>query len=150
LRKRRAYLLRIAADPSLYTVCEGSEAIVQHARSGLRAQFTVAADGMGDVFSKPYELGGVRLIGDSPGDWQTYVGFGIGAIIYRRGADFFPDVRWRVQATSDYSYGLRRKLHADDPWRWGTQSCSWCDANGGWENLRQEDMVAHPPAGQLS
>ena len=144
----RSNLQAIANDQEMYQRAAGHGMILQHARSGLRAHFTVDGDGFGDVHSKPYGAGGVPSIGDSPSDWTTYVGFGIGTRIYRQGAALYPDVRWRAVVTSMYSAGVRRKLHALDPWRWHDSGCPWCNERGEWAMLSQADWAAHPPAAE--
>lgn len=144
----------IAADTRLLVlpyVTDGHEVtVVQHVASGLRARFTIDPTDplFGGVNSKPYEIGSIDDSGaghDTGTNWQTYAGLGIGAVIYRQAAATLPGVRWPPGVLSDYSLGLRRKLHAGDPYTWGTSGCGWCSAHGvTWRAATRGSFAGHP------
>lgn len=120
--------------------------LVQHVASGLRARFWWdPATGVGIVYSKPYRLPSIDP--DRPGTletWASVTGLGIGARIYRHAASLQPGVRWSGGVQSDGARGLRRKLHAADPWRWEA-SCSWCATHvPWWEKATRADFTNHP------
>lgn len=119
--------------------------VVTHTRSGLGAVFAPDASrpGIGVIYSKQ---GGHDR-------WEQYVGLGIGAKLYRRGASLYPNLRWASSHSSPMAQGLRRKLHADDPWRWEYSGCAWCNKNlpakgedpfpVNWEDACREDFAGH-------
>lgn len=122
--------------------------IIQHLASGLRARFSML-NGTGTVFSKPYSIESIDP--DNPGtlgDWESYVGLGIGERIYAEAHRLAPDVRWVSGASSPYSTQLRQKLHATNPYIWSAR-CPWCEQNLekfgiSWDAATQEFFNDHP------
>jgi hypothetical protein len=127
--------------------------IVEHPASGLRARFQHHPDDPGRegvVFAKPYKIESIDPTRrEDPEDraprWRDYAGLGIGTRLYLRAAQELPDVRWGGISVSEYAEPLRAKLHAADPWRWRSRTCTCAE---GWSALTREtvDQVAHTPS----
>lgn len=117
--------------------------VVAHARSGLSAVFApdTSRPGLGVIYSKQ---GAIER-------WEHYVGLGIGAKIYRYGASLYPELRWASSHSSAMASGLRRKLHAEDPWLWEYSGCTWCSTHlpTWWEDASPEDFTGHEAATRL-
>lgn len=126
--------------------------IVQHKASGQRARFQHHPDDPqreGVVFAKPYKIESidparVEAPENRAPDWLDFTGLGIGTKLYLRAAEELPDVRWGGTSVSEYAEPLRAKLHAADPWRWRSRSCTCAE---GWGALTRQtvDQVAHDP-----
>jgi hypothetical protein len=152
LTEVRDRMRSVAADSELFTR-HGSDGrfFVQHAASGLRAQFQPddAQPGVGRfgfVYAKHYNIPSIDPSG-AEGSPHIYEGLGIGAMIYRRGAAEFPDMRWRGGVQSEAAQGLRRRLHAEDPYIWDA-SCPLCaqhfhEDNLDWTQRAREDFPPH-------
>ena len=114
-----AHYKDIAAEPitiSNNTGPDGPAVHVAHPATGLHAHFTLDADGT---------FGAVNS--DSDPSAVTYTGLGIGTRLYLAAAAQLPDVRWRdCTVSSEYGHGIRRALHAADPWRWQDKTCPAC------------------------
>lgn len=156
----------VAADPVLLVKRQPAELhdaqahrageqwlIVQHKASGLRARFMYhpeRPDRDGTVYARPYGIDSidperVENPENRAPEWRAYAGLGIGTRLYLRAAEELPDVRWGGTSFSEYAEPLRAKLHAMDPWRWRSRTCT-CYAT--WDGLAREaaDQVAHDPA----
>lgn len=124
---------------------------VQHRASGLRARFTVTGRGMGEVYSKPYDIESIdpEWSDEEQEDWKTYAGLGIGAGIYAEAHRLEPGFRWSAGLLSPYAVPLRRRLHVADPYIWAGP-CDWCDVNlpaqgiHHWMNAVPSSFAGHP------
>ena len=118
--------------------------VVTHARSGLSAVFAPdrTRPGLGVIYSKQ----------GASERWEHYVGLGIGAKIYRYGASLYPELRWASSHSSAMASGLRRKLHAEDPWLWEYSGCTWCSTYllCWWEDASPEDLINHDATDPLT
>lgn len=153
IRWRVERLAAIADDPTMYSRLEsvdgGQVMTVQHARSGLRAQFGWGeGETVGKVLSKTYKI---KSIGPEPDHasvaWEAYLGLGIGGAIYRAASRLLPGMRWgRIGLLSEQAEMLRVRLHGEDPWTW-SGPCDWCshrDLVSGWWNATNADFADHP------
>lgn len=78
---------------------------------------------------------------------DNFRGLGIGYRLYSRAAAEHPDWRWGAQsAVSDMAWGVRRRLHREDPWRWKYRDCAWCANHLGaaWELAPRAAFRWHP------
>ncbi|WP_426624491.1 hypothetical protein ACPPVW_18370 [Leifsonia sp. McL0607] len=120
---------------------------VQHAASGLRAEFTIDPDPpFGTVYSKPYRLGSIAPEdrGRTHQNWEPYTRLGIGKRIYLIGAAMLPTLRWSGNGPSDSALHARRGLHAADPHRW-KGPCGWCRKRDlSWYSASPTDFAGHP------
>jgi len=141
-----------ANDPRILTehLCmeAGERAlVVQHQATGIRALFTVNDQtGFGHVHAKHFEIPSIDH-GKPENDVDRWFGLGVGTRLYRRAAEEFPEVRWGRSSTQDPADGVRRKLHAEDPWRWAVVSCAWCHEhlpNQDWRAASPADFHGHP------
>lgn len=143
-----------ATDPAIlskrFHAEDGKELLVlQHQATGIRALFTVDVEtGVGSVLAKSFEIPTIDH-GKMENDHQVdrWFGLGVGTRLYRRAAEEFPQVRWGRSVTQDPSNGVRRKLHAEDPWRWSVVSCAWCHehlSNQDWRAASPADFHGHP------
>ncbi|HIW28486.1 MAG TPA: hypothetical protein H9987_00545 [Candidatus Luteococcus avicola] len=111
--------------------------VVIHTRSRLGAVFAPDSSrpGIGVIYSKQ----------GANESWEHYVGLGIGAKVYRRGASLYPNLRWASSHASPMAQGLRRNLHAENPWRWEYSGCTWCEKGlpTGWQDACREDFTGH-------
>ncbi|MFI8528470.1 hypothetical protein ACIGB8_28710 [Promicromonospora sukumoe] len=131
--------------------------IVQHKASGMRARFMHRPDRDdrdGTVFARPYDIDSIdpdRIENpqDRAPEWRDYAGLGIGTRLYLRAAEELPDVRWGGTSYSQYAEPLRAKLHAIDPWRWRSRTCT-CYAAWGDLTPQTAAEVAHDPAPEES
>lgn len=122
----------------------GRGLVVQHQASGMRVMFIPAGESPGTVFAKPYKIDSIDPLdqGKFPPDsswWMEYQGLGIGAKVYRRGAELLPDLRWRDASGSVEARALRRKLHAIDPYTWDLGRCSCSPA---WKDFTRDEAAA--------
>lgn len=143
LRAEIARRQAVAADPVLLVQHQPAELdevqshrggeqwlIVQHKASGMRARFAYHPDKVeGKVYSRPYGIVSIdpdRIEDpqDRAPEWQDYAGLGIGTKLYLRAAEELSDVRWGATSVSPYAEPLRTKLHAIDPWRWRSRTCT--------------------------
>lgn len=121
---------------------------MQHKVSGLRARFHPGQDDwLGIIYAKPYKIESIDP--EYPGklaNWQMFVGLGVGARIYRAGAELLPGQRWALSGvTTEAAQGVRRRLHAEDPYRWQTSSCPWCRARRiDWGTVAASAFAGHP------
>lgn len=121
--------------------------IVQHKASGMRAQFMHHPDKIeGKVHSRPYGITSIDpdRIEDPQNrapEWQDYTGLGIGTKLYLRAAQELPEVRWGATSVSPYAEPLRSKLHAIDPWRWRSRTCTCYKAWGELTPLAAEETI---------
>ncbi|WP_104062061.1 hypothetical protein [Arthrobacter sp. 4R501] len=109
----------------------------------------ITEQGFGSVYSKPYNIQSIDPDKpDTSGDWEMYVGLGIGMNLYQEGHRLMPGVRWMSSAYSAYSQQLRKKLHAANPYIWNA-SCTWCDAKlrtqsiYSWQDADQQFFTDH-------
>lgn len=144
----------IAANTDLCsenTVCAGMNAmIIQHRASGLRAMFMLHGNGFGEVSSTPSNVKSI-----DPGypsecqEWRDFLGLGIGRSIYAEGHSLFPHVRWISKASTPYAEGLRKKLHAANPYTW-EDKCQWCETKAknlgisSWKAADRSFFANHP------
>jgi len=143
---------RVVDDPTIYllrtTTPDGDPMVVlQHAASGLRGRFAVdPVDGLGDVFSKPYDIPSINP--DNPHDdgnrWELYAGLGIGRRLYLAAAELHPHIRWRAGIQSPYAVPLRTRLHNADPYHWAGH-CAWCSERRIiWREAGPAEFSEHP------
>lgn len=133
------------------THCDNMEAmIIQHRASGLRAMFMLHGDGFGEVASTPSSV--KSIVPGYPTEsqkWRDFLGLGIGRRIYNNGHSLHPGVRWISKAGTPYAEGLRKKLHAADPYTW-EDKCQWCQAEvirlgiGSWKAADRNFFANHP------
>lgn len=130
--------------------------LVQHRSSGLRAEFTALATGQG-VFGA-IDAGAEQLPSINPlespenrlEEWAAVSGLGIGRRLYLAGAELLPELRWDVTVATDAAHGVRRALHAQDPYRWAAR-CEWCGDRGIiWRDATADTYMDHPLAPELS
>lgn len=152
IRDRVEHYRRIAQDPEVLMEpgeLRGEPALlVQHKASGMRAAFTVGEDGFGRVYSKSNKIGSIDPNDDgrvASGVVDDFYGLGIGQILYLRGAQEFPGVRWASGNTSAPAKGLRSRLHRRNPYTW-EGPCQWCPSNeiSWWEQASEAQFAAHP------
>lgn len=148
LGESAARVQSVAADPRILAETRTSQdssptLVLQHAATGLRARFTVRrSDGKGIVFSKSHDI---PAVAPSPSP-EYFVGLGIGERLYTEAAQHLPHVRWTAATTTKQARGLRRKLHARDPYIWAGE-CAWCVQKGiDWTTATQGAFADHPRA----
>lgn len=143
---------RVAQDPEMLIderMFQDKPALfVQHKASGMRARFTVNGNGFGQVYSKSYRIRSIDPSDDGQvarGAIDDSYGLGIGELLYLRGAQECPGVRWEMGSASDPARGLRSRLHRKNPYIW-QGPCLWCPNNGimFWEQASEAQFVAHP------
>jgi len=157
----RAYLegnharrARVVSDPVLLNNAHSASFTftVQHRASGIRARFEDGAENdahgvpLWTVYSKQHDVPGIGEQGDPDDhDAMEWRGLGIGTRVYEEGARLRPDVRWRNGSpVSAEAQGVRRKLHASDPYRWQGR-CDWCEQRGiDWMGAEPSDFADHP------
>lgn len=154
VRGQVAYTQAVSSDPVILTrrfdAVDGSgqELVVQHQATGIRALFSVDADGWGHVLAKSHEIPSIDPAGgENSHEVDRWFGLGVGTRLYRRAAEEFPQVRWGRSLTQDPANGVRRKLHAEDPWRWSVVSCAWCREHlpkEDWRAASRADFDGHP------
>ena len=111
---------------------------VQHQASGLRAIFKYTpGETQGHVVSKSYKIESIDPTRpedpiDRAPDWRDWVGLGIGERIYLKAAELLPEQRWGATSVTPAAAALRVKLHARDPWRWWSRTCT---CRSSWEDL---------------
>jgi len=151
LTRQRDQVREVAADTELFTRQRPDGLlIVQHAASGLRARFELdeAQPGVGrfgSIYAKHYKIASIDPSG-AEGRPHLFEGLGIGAMIYRRAAAEYPDVRWRGGTLTEAAHALRRRLHNEDPYIWAAW-CQLCDRHfqdgKDWSQRAREDFPTH-------
>ena len=152
IRREGVRVAAAAQDPRLVIGRGRGYIVVQHAASTLRIKFvpSISMPGLGTVDARPYDI---PVIGDDdPDTWYSYVGLGIGTRLYRAAGEQLPHIRWVTSRTAGVTTAIRRRLHAEHPYRWHYEYCTWCSQNlpAGWDDSDEALFLFHPrtdPAG---
>lgn len=142
IRNRATHYAEVASDPEIRVIENPNgpgDDILEHVASGTAIRLWVSTErpGFGSLVAGRHKVfRGEPLNSD-------HLGLGIGRRLYKEAAARYPDVRWASQATNEHSAGVRRALHAEDPWRWESGSCVLCREERGWRGRGPSDFADH-------